>query len=443
MKDIFESYKPKDLRAFIREHNKKVRKAVREETKEFRLKVLSKRLIDVRKKSKDEIVSIMLKNKKFFSNIKKNTEAEKEKPKKKPKTKTVKISSETQKEIEKFEKDLEEELKDPKKLAELFGDLPSKQKKKKPIKKINQGFTDKQILEAQKKADKELTEEQKKKQVARRARQAVTDDRIKAAEEKVRKRKEASKKIRNPVERARITRKYQRLEATVQLLRDTMKQYSVNEKERKFLKSLDIKLAESNVDEPELEKIKRIVIKYNNTLPKLPTQKEVGKKEAPAPAPKGVPLAKKKEAPAPKGGTSGKKKEASFKKNPDIIAYFQKDKKTQKLLLDALPLDEYEKDDQKDLAETFDDLLDRIIEEKIENQNTAAEELNDPKERILWLYMFEKNLIPRIELYTKARNQREALKNKIEEDFRKEREAIEKEREAEIEKLKKQKTFLD
>ena len=267
MKEIFESYKPKDLRAFIREHNKKVRKAVREETKEFRLKVLSKRLIDVRKKSKDEIVSIMLKNKKFFSNIKKNTEAEKEKPKKKAKTKTVKISSETKKEIEKFEKDLEEELKDPKKLAELFGELPKK--KKKQIKKKNEGLTDKQILEAQAKAEKDLTEEQKKEQKVRKA---------------------AGKKLRSPVERARILRKYKRLEATVEFLRETMRQFTVTEKEGKFLKELDTKISQTEIDEPELEKIKRLVIKYNEKLPKLPTQKEVdqaGKKEAP----------KKKEAP--------------------------------------------------------------------------------------------------------------------------------------------------
>ena len=427
MKEIFESYKPKDLRAFIAEHNKKVRKAVREETKEFRLKILSKRLIDVRRKKKDEIVEIMLKNKKFFSNIKKNTEPEKEKPKKKPKTKTVKISSETQKEIEQFEKDLEKELKDPKKYAELFGDLP-----KKKVEKITEGLTDKQILEAQKKAEKKLSKEEKEKQKARKGRQDITDERKRKAEEKKQKQKAASKKIANPTERARILRKYARILATVKLLRDTMKQYTTTEKERKFLKELDNKLSENDADEPELEKIKRLVIKYEGKLPKLPTQKEVDEGKAKE-------KAKPKEKPKPKP----KAKAKADKKNPDVIPFFQKDKKTEKLLLDALPLNEYNKDDQKDLEDTFNENIDRLIEEKVENEVAVSEEFRDPKESVLWLYMFSKNYIPRIDLYIKARNKRQAAKDKLERDIKKEKEQIEKERQAEIEKLKKQKTNLD
>ena len=319
MKDIFDSYKPKDLRAFIREHNKKVRKAVREETKEFRLKILEKRLIDVRKKNKDEIVQIMLKNKKFFSNIKKNTEPEKAKPKRKPKTKTVKISPETQKEIEKFEKDLGEELKDPKKFAELFGDLPNPKVraqliKKKKIAKKNEGLTDKQILELQSKPEKELTKDQKKKQEARRQKQAISDARKQEQADLVKRRKAAGKKLRNPTERARVLRKYRRLEFTIKFLRDLMKKFDTTEKETKFLKNLDGKLSQSEVDEPELEKIKRLVIKYNEKLPKLPTQKEVDEEP-------------KKKPEAPK-----KKPEAKLKKNPDVNPRFQIDNKTQELV---------------------------------------------------------------------------------------------------------------
>ena len=70
MKEIFESYKTPELRFIAREHNKKVRKIVREEVKEIRKKILDSRLIDLRRKKREDIIEILLKNQRFFKNIK-------------------------------------------------------------------------------------------------------------------------------------------------------------------------------------------------------------------------------------------------------------------------------------------------------------------------------------------------------------------------------------
>ena len=74
MKEIFESYRTTELRSFITAHNKKVRKIVREELKGIRQNILKKRLIDIKRKKREEIIEIMLQNKRFFKNIKKKPE---------------------------------------------------------------------------------------------------------------------------------------------------------------------------------------------------------------------------------------------------------------------------------------------------------------------------------------------------------------------------------
>ena len=70
MKLIFNSYKTTELRGFIKEHNKKIRKEISEEIKEIRKKMKAKRLINVVGKKRDEIIQIMLKNKSSFKDIK-------------------------------------------------------------------------------------------------------------------------------------------------------------------------------------------------------------------------------------------------------------------------------------------------------------------------------------------------------------------------------------
>ena len=70
MKEILQSYKTAELRSFIREHNKKIRKEISEEIKQIRKNIKAKRLINVAGKKRDEIIEIMLKNKNAFKNIK-------------------------------------------------------------------------------------------------------------------------------------------------------------------------------------------------------------------------------------------------------------------------------------------------------------------------------------------------------------------------------------
>lgn len=118
MKLIFNSYKTTELRGFIKEHNKKIRKEISEEIKEIRKKMKAKRLINVVRKKRDEIIQIMLKNKSSFKDIKMKVSDEEKK-------------QTEQKEIEEFEKSLAKELKDPKVYNELFGDLTKKQSDKK------------------------------------------------------------------------------------------------------------------------------------------------------------------------------------------------------------------------------------------------------------------------------------------------------------------------
>jgi len=123
MKNILQSYTTPELRKFVSAHNKKVRKLVNEEVKDIRRKMKAKRVINIAKKKRDEIIDIMVDNKRFFKDIKmKVSNAEQEK-----------------KEIQQFEKELEKELKDPKVYNELFGDLTKTEsdKKVKSFVKVN------------------------------------------------------------------------------------------------------------------------------------------------------------------------------------------------------------------------------------------------------------------------------------------------------------------
>jgi len=123
MKNILQSYTTPELRKFVSAHNKKVRALVNEEVKDIRRKMKAKRVINIVKKKRDEIIDIMVDNKRFFKDIKmKVSNAEQEK-----------------KEIQQFEKELEKELKDPKVYNELFGDLTKTEsdKKVKSFVKVN------------------------------------------------------------------------------------------------------------------------------------------------------------------------------------------------------------------------------------------------------------------------------------------------------------------
>jgi len=74
MKAILESYSIKELKDFIRSHNKDVRKQTSEKIKQIRKNINKKRIIDIKglnkKTDKDEIISKMLKEKQHFKDIK-------------------------------------------------------------------------------------------------------------------------------------------------------------------------------------------------------------------------------------------------------------------------------------------------------------------------------------------------------------------------------------
>ena len=70
MKLILESYRTPELRGFVREHNRKLRKEIAEEIKDIRKKIKAKRLINVTGKKREEIIDIMMKNKNVFKDLK-------------------------------------------------------------------------------------------------------------------------------------------------------------------------------------------------------------------------------------------------------------------------------------------------------------------------------------------------------------------------------------
>ena len=218
MKEIFESYKTPELRFIVKQHNQKVRKIVREDVKELRKLILSKRLIDLRYKKRPEIIEELLKNKQFFKNLKKRPDNFNIK-----KSKVVEIKAQSEK---------------PK-------EMPKEKPKEKP---------------KPKKEDEETQEEK--------------EERLKALRKRVIAGRKRGKK--NPIVKKlgegkesfaevlkRLKKKGARQAETLSKLIEIIKTFSLTERERKGFKDIELRVEGDSADEKDLEKLKRLIKKYS------------------------------------------------------------------------------------------------------------------------------------------------------------------------------------
>jgi len=528
MKEILDSYRTTELRAFINEHNKKVRKLVREELKGIRLSILKKRLLDIKGKKREDIIKIMVANPKFFKQIKKKRQI----PQADLDFVLDKILQPLlTKAYEEYERDrdldeLEDAVTDIRKKAKANGlksfqtkgkmikmivdDTPPRKKKapakpsqppkfiysprvkalvlrERPKAPTRKAPTKEEVMKRRKEAEdkkkreyfdpedvhtmtdgtimtykkhnefsRPLTEEEiKRVKAVRKAkkeqtiRQQEKIERDRQTKEKQKKRKDAIKKITDPKSRAKILRKAnKRLKVTQEGI-DKLKKLDQDifgETEAKNLFEIEKKVIEKDIDEKEQTYIKRLVKKYATK-----EAQEKGKEEAKK--------AKKKAPPKPKAPPKGAKA-PTFKKNPDVNPLFQKDAKTQELILKALPPSEaYDKEDQGDLyEELFEKYLeivkgDTTLKEVQEDSEPALEkayqkELKENKDAFkgkpifdepefnLFFHMVKNNLFTDVDNQIEEAKKELREKERQEEEFEAERERIEEEREAEIERLK-------
>ena len=88
MRKILLTYETEELRQLVRDANKKILQGIKEQVKEIRLEIMKKKLINITKKTRDEIIGIMEKRKELFKGLKEKpagTSIMREKKPKKPK----------------------------------------------------------------------------------------------------------------------------------------------------------------------------------------------------------------------------------------------------------------------------------------------------------------------------------------------------------------------
>ena len=456
MKEILESYRTAELRAFIREHNSKVRKVVREELKGIRANILKKRLLDIKGKKRDEIIEIMMKNKNLFKKI----QMKKKIPQKDldfilDKLLQPKLTEAYKNYVrDRDEDELEDAVKEIRTIAKNNG-LKSFQTKAKMLKMI---IDDAPPLQPKKKAPPKPTQPPKfiysprvkalvlRERPKRPERKAPTLEEVRAkkkAEEDKKKAEEDKKKKEafNPAEvhampdgdlmtgkkHNQFSRKLTEAEVErVKKFRKEQKAQKVREaekaeRERKEKeKKAKIKAAFKKIKNPKerakilrkaqkrIEVVKKKLDVLANIDQNLFTQKEIDniddiavKASANEADEKDQTylgrLVKKYGGKVPKASEGGKKaapkKKAPPKKDPRVIKEFNVDKKTAELVLKALPPEEdYNKEDQADL---YDTMLDRYIDILLGRdtlEEVKEDEAFDKNEFPLFEYMVKNNL---------------------------------------------------
>jgi len=241
MKEIFETYKTPELRFLVRQHNKKVRAVVREEVKGIRQSILKKRLIDLRYKKRPEIINKLIENKKFFRNLKKRPDDFNIKKSKTVQIKPEEIKKEMKKEIAKEEKKVEKKVQEtPEEAEERLKEFKERLKLKKKKKK------------------RETTIETKKT----------------GKENPTVKKLLGGKKVREK-EIKRIGAKSKRFEETAAKLLQLAKEQKLTERERSGVNKIEVKIDDGSVTAKEIEKLKRVIKKYEGKVPELPKQQKL------------------------------------------------------------------------------------------------------------------------------------------------------------------------
>ena len=190
-------------------------------------------------------------------------------------------------------------------------------------------------------------------------------ERERQKKDKEEKQKKASENIRNPKKRAKILRVVEkRLIVSQKKLDQVLKLSGFTEREETYLNEVQIKIDNNDVDEKDVTRLGRLLKKYKDN-------KEVVKPKKPK---------KPKAPPKPKG-------------NPKIIKEYNVDSMTQKLLEKAMPLDDYDMEDQEILYEKMLEHYTEILLDRTNIQEIKEDEVfpDDPEFK-LFEYMFKNNL---------------------------------------------------
>ena len=477
MKEIFESYKTPELRFLVREHNKKIKEVVKNEVKQIKERILKKRLIDLRFLKRPEIINKLLENKKFFKNLKQRPEDFNIKKSKAPEIKASIIKEEIKK----------APTPKPRTLKTKPVPAPRKPKPTPPTPAPRPKTKTKKEEEEEKEADERL--QALRKRIGARKKKKGDENPFVAKIQK-----QTPKERKQNLER--IKRREKRQVETGELLIQYARSLGLSEKEKSEVNKIDARVQNDSQDQKDLERLKRIIRKYEKEIPiEQPRQnklknlqntisrlrkslkegikskvikkqteeklkeaieekeaiqkenkekKKKAKESKPKPQKKKPVKKEKKEKPKPKPVEKPKpkpaEKKADFKKNPDVSPFFQINQKTQELILKALPPAEaYNKDDQRDLYENILENYAEIITGRETLESIKEDEkFSDENEFKLFEYMVKNDLIKK-DLNDILKNANEELKEKkrIDEEFKKEQKRIAEEEAKEAEEIKK------
>jgi len=210
------------------------------------------------------------------------------------------------------------------------------------------------------------------------------EEKEREASKQEKKQKETVKRLRNPAKRGMILRKAEKQKKVFNDLLKKLSKVELTKREQAYIDDLEDKVSGDSQTEKDLEKIKRLVLKYEEEIegPK-PKKKIIKKKKEEEPEEEGLKLVVEEE--------EKPKKAPPKKENKNIIPEFSINKKQEELMLESLPLDEYTKDDQKSL---YKEIVEQYVAVKLEQSSEleASQNFDDRDDRKLFEYMLENNL---------------------------------------------------
>ena len=215
-----------------------------------------------------------------------------------------------------------------------------------------------------------------------------TEEKGREASKKEQKQKEVLKRLRDPAKREMIFRKADKQKKIFNDLLKKLSKVDLTKREQAYIDDLEDKVSGDGQTEKDLEKIKRLVLKYQEEIdekeeaPKKKVVKKVIKKKSEEPKEEGLKLVVEEKKP---------KKAPPKKENKNIIPEFSINKKQEELMLESLPLDEYTKDDQKSL---YKEIVEQYVAVKLEQSSEleASQNFDDRDDRKLFEFMLENNL---------------------------------------------------
>lgn len=210
------------------------------------------------------------------------------------------------------------------------------------------------------------------------------EEKEREASKQEKKQRETVKRLKDPAKRGMILRKAEKQKKLFNDLLKKLSKVELTKREQAYIDDLEDKVSGDSQTEKDLEKIKRLVLKYQEEIegPK-PKKKIIKKKKEEEPEEEGLKLVVEEE--------EKPKKAPPKKENKNIIPEFSINKKQEELMLESLPLDEYTKDDQKSL---YKEIVEQYVAVKLEQSSEleASQNFDDRDDRKLFEYMLENNL---------------------------------------------------